>query len=51
VERPSITLSSVKPSKDTIRELEDGTLCIRVAPGEVSAVVFKQCFSVDRTSV
>ena len=41
VERPSITLSSFKPSKDTVRTLGDETLSIRLAPGEVSHVLFQ----------
>jgi hypothetical protein len=41
VERPSITLSSFKPSKDTVRTLRDGTLSIRLAPGEVRHVLFQ----------
>jgi polynucleotide 5'-hydroxyl-kinase GRC3/NOL9 len=36
VERPLISLSSLKPRKDTIREVGDGELSIRLAPGEVS---------------
>jgi polynucleotide 5'-hydroxyl-kinase GRC3/NOL9 len=41
VDRPSIILSSFKPSKDTVRALEDGTLSIILAPGEVSHVLFQ----------
>lgn len=36
MERPSIVLSSFKPGKDTIKEVGDGTLSVRLAPGEVS---------------
>jgi len=38
-ETPSINLSSFKPCKDTIRELGDGILSIRLAPGEVSGLL------------
>jgi polynucleotide 5'-hydroxyl-kinase GRC3/NOL9 len=49
-ERPSITLSSLKPSKDTIREFGDGKLSIRLAPGEVSDLLDPECHNSDRIS-
>ncbi|KAE9369520.1 hypothetical protein N431DRAFT_345755 [Stipitochalara longipes BDJ] len=44
-ERPSINLSSFKPSKDTIREVGDGSVSVRLAPGERLVVLgqFEVC--------
>lgn len=36
VPRPSIIFSTLRPSKETIRELTDGSLLLKLAPGEVS---------------
>jgi hypothetical protein len=33
---PSIGLSNFKPSQDNIKELKDGTLALRLVPGEVN---------------
>ncbi|TAQ89875.1 hypothetical protein B7494_g1810 [Chlorociboria aeruginascens] len=33
-ERPPIAFSTFKPSKDNVRELENGTLSLKIAPGE-----------------
>ena len=38
LETPSIILSSFKPDKANTRELQDGTLSIKLAPGEVDAI-------------
>jgi polynucleotide 5'-hydroxyl-kinase GRC3/NOL9 len=35
IDKPSIPFSSFKPSKSNVKELKDGSLLIRLAPGEV----------------
>lgn len=34
--RPSIVFSTLKPSSKTVKELKDGTLALKLEPGEVS---------------
>ena len=36
--QPSLVLSNFKPSKDNVTELKDGTLSLRLIPGEVSSL-------------
>lgn len=39
LERPSITLSSFKPSRDTVRKLGNGKVLLKIAPGEVVSII------------
>jgi hypothetical protein len=50
LEPPSINLTSFKPGKDNVRELGDGILTIRLAPGEVSDFLDLECPRTDIVS-